>query len=792
MARDNSLWNRIMYGGSRQPAPVDVDPEKYSTFPSEKAPTTNTNTREKNRKLATRYRCILAILCIWSVTLFYLAGIQIRALTNTALPEPRRFANYQGLLETGFYPESLSAQEVLSVAFPFKPEKKYGKLVYESVLIDNVFDSWGKPLVHKFVPPKDVEFNRVVLKLKTSVDGVQYDRLAHLYVNGAEIWRTSTIEPGARSVFSEFKKDVSSYTTLFQKPCDVLFQLDNIVSGGLTGKFHIELQAHFYNTDSLVLEEIEAQTEHSANENYRFFDIRKPADLVYPLYSKKDNASPPLKYLPSDRYSVKLPQVSKNTTRAKLTVFLSGNGNEEFWYSNVLDKLADRFEKDGNVFFGHGPLRYLNVFVDGQKIASQTPQPFLFTGAYSPALWSPVVPNNAFDLPSVDLDVSGLLPLLWTSGDHELKLSVANGLDEFQGSSSGIGHDWIISANLLTYESSDVEDAHGKIIHMGNATKGNAFGFSPPYTKTMQQISTGKLLGELTSEIYLKLKDGKSLNTTFSLHTLGGISNVQDYSSLGDVAHFVHTGRSLKSILITDNLNEGALIHQTNISLTYPLVINLSQKKTSEGTDLDFKIVNGRTMKLEINNEPVFAEHVVQNGTSDFFLRNSGNYGFGSLTTRYRAQVSDKFKYKRRVESENGQITSDNEAYEELEKEDWDKMYKEISQASQLHGPKKHGCGGSRMGSHSQSEGDKGRGAHMEHKGSRKHRTSNGHKSKHHKSSHHGVKHHEQKHGAHMNDANVKKIGCHGKSRGKTHDSSVFGDVSRFFKKAISYFQGHV
>lgn len=206
-----------MYGGSRQPAPVDVDPEKYSTFPSEKAPTTNTNTREKNLKLATRYRCILAILCIWSVTLFYLAGIQIRALTNTALPEPRRFANYQGLLETGFYPESLSAQEVLSVAFPLKPEKKYGKPVYESVLIDNVFDSWGKPLVHKFVPPKDVEFNRVVLTLKTSVDGVQYDRLAHLYVNGAEIWRTSTIEPGARSVFSEFKKDVSAYTTLFQK-----------------------------------------------------------------------------------------------------------------------------------------------------------------------------------------------------------------------------------------------------------------------------------------------------------------------------------------------------------------------------------------------------------------------------------------------------------------------------------------------------------------------------------------------------------------------------------------------
>ena len=46
----------------------------------------------------------------------------------------------------------------------------------------------------------------MVLTLHTEVEGVQFDRLANLFVDGIQVWRTSTIEPGGRKVFSDFKK----------------------------------------------------------------------------------------------------------------------------------------------------------------------------------------------------------------------------------------------------------------------------------------------------------------------------------------------------------------------------------------------------------------------------------------------------------------------------------------------------------------------------------------------------------------------------------------------------------
>ncbi|KAM9889184.1 hypothetical protein OXX69_012904, partial [Metschnikowia pulcherrima] len=124
------------------------------------------------------------------------------------------------------------------------------------------------------------------------------------------------------------------------------------------------------------------------DEKYKYYDIRKAADKVYPLVEDEEPASPPIKHLPYQGFSVELPKLSHNTTRLKLAVFASGNSKEEFWYSNVLDKYTHRFEKDGTVFHGHGPLRFVNVWVDGQKVATQAPQPFIFTGGYSPALWN--------------------------------------------------------------------------------------------------------------------------------------------------------------------------------------------------------------------------------------------------------------------------------------------------------------------------------------------------------------------------------------------------------------------
>lgn len=710
-----------MYGTPRVPTPL-LDEEKSAK--NEKSGDV-TSMDFKARKIPSQARryvefAIAAVFGFWVFWQFggpeYLNNISVERVAGST-------TRYGGFLDWGSYSDqSTSAKEVLSVDYPLDPERRYGKSVGSQVLINHTFDSWGNPALVEFKPPKS-PFTNVVLTLKTTVDGVQYDRLAHLYVGGAEIWRTSTIEPGARKVYSKFKKDVSSYASLFQKRSDVLFQLDNIVNDWLTGKFHVELTAEFYHSKHVSTHAEEGVMA----DQYLVFDVRKPADKVYPLIDGKGPSTPPIEYLPTDAFVFKLPQVSKSTTRLKLAAFVSGNGNEEFWYNNVLDRFADRFEKDGNVFLGHGPTRFVNVFVDGQKIASQAPQPFIFTGGYSPSLWNPVVPINAFDLPSIDIDVTGLLPLLWESGEHELKITVDNGLDEVEGDDSGIGHDWIVAANLLAYESKDVVKSSGKILHIGNLARGNSLGVSPPYTSTLQQIVNGIFQGQLTSEIVLELSDGRKLNTTVSTFTKGEISNVQLYSHLGDSANIVQAGHSSKSFLLTDNLNEGNIIHQTNVSISYPLVLSLSQTPADSGVDLDLKIVHSKLITLDINDKRIMAEAIAQNGSSLFHIRPHGNYGSGELTTKLKFHVardSGDFKYKRTVESADGEVLKDDEEYGEPDDNDWKALSHEIKQMSKVFGGR---CGGTHLKSYNVHISKVG------HHGN--------HHAKHRKANHHKVKH---------------------------------------------------
>ena len=78
-------------------------------------------------------------------------------------------------------------------------------------------------------------FDAVVLTLHTEVEGVQFDRLANLFVDGIQVWRTSTIEPGGRKVFSDFKKMSANIPNFQKENVQILFQLDNLVTSKLTG-----------------------------------------------------------------------------------------------------------------------------------------------------------------------------------------------------------------------------------------------------------------------------------------------------------------------------------------------------------------------------------------------------------------------------------------------------------------------------------------------------------------------------------------------------------------------------
>ncbi|RCK67429.1 hypothetical protein Cantr_03027 [Candida viswanathii] len=692
--------------------------------------------------------------------------------------------------------DASKAREIISVGNPFVPPPFFGKSKYSTKLLHHKFgNSWGKPAVVNFTAPSDVSFDGVVLTLHTEVDGVQYDRLANLFVDGIQIWRTSTIEPGGRKTFSDVKKDVSKYSKLFKKKnVPILFQLDNLLTDKLTGTFDVTLTIDLYDfhgfgphhhslphhggehhrdhagkhrkgnkdkrdgesdgdgdDDKKPKEPKEPKKpkkpdhpphephhpphgpDHPPHEphhpphdpdhpphdpdhpphdpdhpphdpdhphipHHRFhkereiFATPKPADQVYPLtFSSKPNVAP-IVYLASGRLAVELPKVSKNTTRLQLSIFTSGNAADEFWYSNVLDKFTDVFADEGNQFLGRGPARVVNVYFNGKKIVTQTPEPVIFTGGISPALWSPVVSYNAFDVPSIDVDVTGLLPLLWkhqAASDRTLEIEISNGLGEVgKDDSVSVNENWITTANLLTFENDQVVESSGEIINVDDSGWGHAIGISPHFTRSFQQVVDVSLKAQLISNIVLKLKNKKVLNTTISSYSEAEIANVQNYGRSGDRQSVVHVGHSSQSILIQDNdfpekiegrhgrfhaQHEKPLPDNTvfavNVSLSYPLVLNVNQFAKEIGSDgqfsvdLDVKLVHSTGLDVSLGGGfGNINTGASQNGTSHFVISSKGNHGDGATTSKYKAKArfgGHGRRYERIVDAVNGTITSD-------------------------------------------------------------------------------------------------------------------------------------
>lgn len=312
------------------------------------------------------------------------------------------------------------------------PPTNFGEAVFSQRLLKKEFAaSWGEPCSVDYSPPPiEIEFSHVQLFLEVSSFGIQYDRLAHIYFNGIEIWRPSTSEPRGKPSYSNYTKDVSTYLTLFANPGQLSFELNNLVTERLNGTFSVKLAANYYNAHADILSPNE-WFEHEGMPPTRIHKVSDLQILTEPL-------SKPLKVLP------------RNTTRVVLQVFASGNGNDEFWYAESADK--DGFGE------GTGPIRHIVVEVDGSLAGAISPFYQIYTGGYQPALWSPFVAPNAYDVPNYHIDLTPFLPSLWSDEDGheaECKIFVLDGHDR------AVSHEWIVSAALMTWESEGLE-GHGK------------------------------------------------------------------------------------------------------------------------------------------------------------------------------------------------------------------------------------------------------------------------------------------------------------------------------------------
>lgn len=692
LARESCIWNMLVFGMTRydleQPIEENCD---VNSKPLNEGNTIGIyNMREKGEVLgekadfdwelnivkSKRKRNVLKYMLIWGVAVLsfcYGMKLVISTFCCSMNSSPSTLPFIGSFLDESFINQEDSENkraEIILVSNPYVPNPNYGNPVVSNLLLNHTFgSSWGKPAVVELTPP-DIDFDKVVLTLNTSVSGVQYDRLANIFIDGVQIWRTSTIEPGRRSVFSSTKKDVSVYVKLFQKKSKLIFQLDNLLSGSLTGAFDVQLTANFYKS----AEPIHSFEEHTDQETiHEIFDTSKPADKIFPLIDNSEQNKPSLAYLPSDKLSYQIPILPQNTTRLKLSILTSGNAAEEFWYANVLDKYRHYFS---HPIEGHGPLRVVNVYFNGEKIATQSPQPIIFTGGLSPALWSAVVSSNAFDLPNIELDITGLLPFIWESQsieDRILEIEITNAIDETSGPKSGISENWITSANILTFESDLVNHSSGEVISVDDDRKTDVIDFA--VGGLLNQILKSKFKAHINSSLNFMLTDGSELKTIVEMSTVASSNNVQHIEDKHMLLTLAQTGSSTKDFKIV-NIADDSVIHKYNTKLDYPLVLTKKENNITKGNgffdiEYDINLVNVRSSRVKVNDRSIIENSSAQNGTSTYYISKSGNHGEAKLDTKFKMTVDSPSKYhsyKRKVESSNGVITSD-KSYESSKKE---------------------------------------------------------------------------------------------------------------------------
>lgn len=468
-----------------------------------------------------------------------------------------------------------------------------GDPVTEVALGEYTFsNSWGAPYVTTYSPPA-ANFTHVRIKLEVSSSGIQYDRLARLYIGGAEVWRSSTAEPTGGDMSYSFTKDVTTYLQLFKSDQNVVFDLGNTVNSQFTGAYWTRLTVQFFSGDL---------ADSNGDRVFDSYSSRQPANSIIPIRPKSELTSTAYCYtLPSESIDFAIDPLPKNTTRVVLDIFASGNGNDEFWYYNMLPQNVDAFS--GLSLQGNYPSRIIQVTLGDEGAGLVLPFPIIFTGGFSPSLWIPNVGINAFDLPSYQIDLTPLLPKLWAGTD--IKINITTGFGNLATS------DWYVNANLLTWQTEGVTGC-------GNSVPGayknltNSYTSSPDSSSLVEllsiarDVSTQAILNftkadGTTDSAFVKSSQTMSYTNTKYFSNSGAYRQVAQVSSGHSMLHVSQAGADLSQfaggidsdtlpasfdVVFSDTDTNSDLELKTEWSYSYPLAITDASTSSSSQTDI--------------------------------------------------------------------------------------------------------------------------------------------------------------------------------------------------------------
>ncbi|XP_020086065.1 peptide-N4-(N-acetyl-beta-glucosaminyl)asparagine amidase A-like [Ananas comosus] len=351
------------------------------------------------------------------------------------------------------------------------------------VLQYNFADTVGAPPVAaNYTPPPDcpAPWSRVVLELSASASGLQKDRIAALWLDGAEILPPTTPYPMAPGVFWRVRKDVTRYTALLRgrspyegdQPCVLSMMLENS-NAKYPGVYSVNVSLHFYRgalcsggrciglKPAGETKRAELGPALSAHPTIKGI-YREPADMIIPI-SNGDGRKGFWFRLENETEvqgtTVRLPN---NTYRAVLEVYVSHHGDDEYWYANPLrtngpeaEGLQPQQGGDNRLESSkaNGGFRQVVATVDGRYVGSAIPFPVIYPGSVNPFFWAPVAAIGAYDHPSYDLDLTPFVGHLIDGAPHVFGLAVRDS-QPF----------WLVSANLHVWVDAWSDTVEGALV----------------------------------------------------------------------------------------------------------------------------------------------------------------------------------------------------------------------------------------------------------------------------------------------------------------------------------------
>ncbi|KAI3328815.1 peptide N-acetyl-beta-D-glucosaminyl asparaginase amidase A-domain-containing protein [Ustulina deusta] len=490
------------------------------------------------------------------------------------------------------------------------------------VLMNRVFEnSYGAPYITAYVPPP-CEFDHVVINFTTVVKGRQFDRTGVMYLGDNEVWRTSTAEPTSYGIRWEWLKDMTPFLSLWKQPQILVFDLENIVDSTYTGLLNTTLTATFFNA-----------TTAKPGGNYG------PANLIIPISQRigSSGGKPSQFVYPGQPATNTVADFPRNANRAVFTVDVKGQGNEEFWWSNVPQSAAHAFDATYGEYPGYSPFREVQVLIDGHLAGVSWPFPVIYTGGVVPQLNRPIVGIQAFEISEHEIDVSPFLPLLCDGAAHAFEIKILGLVDDGRSSaalSATTDDEWYVTGKIFVW----LDDDAGSIT---TGTMGN-LGATPPHITLSQRLRQNATGANETLEYNLHVTRKVSVASHVKTQRANGTvawSQLLMYSNIGGVSNFGNNNVNAFYISGADAATGPRTTYATKYG--YPLFSNSTADVTADGSLTLWAQVD-QGLHVEVRGDSVFPTGLEGFVAAGAFPAKDG--ATGSVVTTWRNGTANYYR----------------------------------------------------------------------------------------------------------------------------------------------------